>query len=254
MFLSRLNSTQVSSVLGKIDTLVLPIGTFEAHGPHASITTDSLIAEKLSEAVENIAGDRVFIAPVIPYGHTWHLIDKPGSHDVPPRVLSDYIFEVIHGFVRWKIKNIVIINGHHDQLSAIRSASERAHELGMRVAILNWWLESFWEELKDLAPGMEGHAGGAETSIIWYIDEKYVDKKLLPTKSQSFSFKMPTGLDDLFSREEVNRHVWPNAYFGDNPSKASPEIGKALFEKSVQIIVRAIDALRKGEVATSSSS
>ncbi|MDG6922360.1 MAG: creatininase family protein [Nitrososphaerota archaeon] len=248
--MSEVNSTQIASKIGKIETLVLPIGTFEAHGPHASVMTDSLIVEKLSEGVEQRASGRVFVAPVIPYGHTWHLIDRPGSHNVSDTVLSDYVFEVMKGFLPWKVKNIVIVNGHHDQLSAIRSASEKVYALGMRVAIVNWWLAPFWNELKELAPGMEGHAGGAETSLIWYVGEKYVDEKLIPTKSQNFSFKVPVSMDDLFSRVEVNKHVWPNAYFG-NPSSASPKIGEALFERSVELIVKTIDNLQSDDVASS---
>lgn len=244
MLISRLNSTRISELLGKIDTVLIPVGTFEAHGPHASVMTDSIWAEKACEEVDKFVGDRVFVAPLIPYGHTLHLKEKPGSLDIPAQVLSDYVFEILKGFfLSWQIKFAVIVNGHHDQIGALRLAAERAHELGLKIVILNWWLDPFWSELKNVAPELEGHAGAAETSMIWYIGEEYVETELIPKKPHSFSFNAPIGLDDTFSRKEINSHIWPMAYFG-NPSGASKEIGKALFEKSVQLIIKSIDLLR----------
>src|SRR2546428_14140463 len=104
MIIEELNLDKASKLLGKIDTVVIPIGTMESHGPHCSVVTDSLVAEWMAKDVDKIIGDKIYVAPTIVYGHTWHFKHIPGSHDISGRVLSDFVFEVINGFRPWKVK------------------------------------------------------------------------------------------------------------------------------------------------------
>ena len=244
-----LNSTRASEVIGKIDTLLLPVGTIEAHGPHCSVATDALIAEKMADEVERLAGDRVLVGPMIPYGHTWRLKGHAGALDVCGKVLADYLFEVIKGYGEtWKIKYVVVVNGHGGNTDALHEAAERAANLGIRTVILSWWTGGFAEKLKEVVPDPGGHAGEAETSLILNVGEKYVEKSLIPREDCNFSFPTAATLGDIYD-PTVNRAAFPRAYNG-RPRAASAEKGKLLNEKSARLILEVIDAMKSGKLVT----
>lgn len=240
-----MNSTRASQVIGKIDTLLIPVGTLEAHGPHCSVATDTIIPEKLVEEVDKIAGDRVLVGPTIPYGHTWRLKDRPGSLDVPRRVLADYAFEVIKGYGEtWKIKYVLFVNGHGGNIEALHDAAERSADLGMKSVVLSWWVGGFRDAYKGIVEETEGHGGEAETSLLLYAGEKYVDKSLIPNQDHDFSYKTAAGIGDIYDPAS-DRAAFPKAYSG-KPRAASLEKGKLLNERAVKVILQVIDAMRSG--------
>jgi creatinine amidohydrolase len=251
MLIEDLTSDKASKIIGKIDTLVLPVGTIEAHGPHCSIASDVIVPVKLAQEVEKLAGDRIFVAPIIPYGHTWRLKDRPGSHDVSAEVFSKYVLEVLRGFLEWKIKYVVIINGHGGNDDALRLAAEQIASLGVKTVILDWWSGAFLEALREVIPHPEGHGGEGETSLVWNVGEKYVDASIIP-KEDSMPQLMTNprtvaGFGNVFD-PEVNRVVFPAAYNG-SPSKASRETGRRLNETAAKLIVKVIDELRSDSLS-----
>lgn len=250
MRIDELTSRKASQLIGKIDTLIIPVGTIEAHGPHCSVMSDTLITQKLAERVDQLAGDRVFIAPAIPYGHTWELQDQPGSHLIPRRALTDYVLEVIKGFQRWKIKHVILLNGHGSvgfgtggNIEPLHEAAERATELGIKTIVLLWCFAP--EAIKRITKDVDGHAGEAETSMVWFVGGKYVDKDAIPrAEQQLYSTQTPAQLSDIFD-SELNKAVWPHAYWG-KPSDASPEKGRQILELLAKQLVEIIDVMRAG--------
>ena len=154
MLIEEITSDRASKIIGKIDTLVLPVGTVEAHGPHCSVASDIIVPVRLAQEVEKLAGDRIYVAPIIPYGHTWHLKDFPGSHDISGEVLTEYVFQVLKGFLSWKIKYAIIINGHGGNDEALALAAEKAASLGIKTVVLDWWSGPF---LGASGTGRPGH-------------------------------------------------------------------------------------------------
>ncbi|MGP8070148.1 MAG: creatininase family protein [Candidatus Bathyarchaeia archaeon] len=253
MNLIELNSTKASQLIGKIDTLIIPVGTIEAHGPHCTILSDVLTPQRVAEEVDAIAGDRILVAPTIPYGHTQELREYPGSHAVPGKALADYVFEVIKGFQTWKIKNVVLLNGHGavgggagGNIEPLHDAAERASQLGIRTIVLSWWAPH--KALRGVAEDVEGHAGETETSLLMYLGDSYVDKSLIPKLRHNFSMKTDAEASDVFD-PELSKRLWPMAFSG-NPAAASKEKGKAINELVVKSIVEVIDAMRAGTLVS----
>jgi len=132
MKIAELTGERASKTIGKVDTVIIPVGTLEKHGPHCSVMSDVLIPEKIAEEVDRLLYDEVLVGPTIPYGHTWHLKEHAGSHDVPGRVLSEYVFYVLRGFKEWGIKYAVLLNGHGGNIEALHEAGERASDAGVK--------------------------------------------------------------------------------------------------------------------------
>ena len=68
--------------------LLLPVGATEPHGPHAPLSTDSIISAKVCDlAASEFIGDsdvRALVLPALPYGVTgWNAADSSSSSSPP---------------------------------------------------------------------------------------------------------------------------------------------------------------------------
>jgi creatinine amidohydrolase len=162
-------------VPGKVSTVLLPLGTLEAHGVAAN-GTDILAPVAMARAIA--ARLNALIAPAVPYGFTGILDAYPGSFTIPENAYREYVRAVLIGLARNKFKNIVMLNGHGGGQTAILSAlaQEVGRQTGTRMLVVNWWsycsdvtLEVFGEA--------GGHAGENETAYVMAIDPALVEKK-----------------------------------------------------------------------------
>jgi creatinine amidohydrolase len=155
----------------RIHTLLLPVGTLEAHGI-TSLGTDNEIPARLSEALAERLN--AIVAPTIPYGVTAHLGALAGGTHVPAKAFSDYVAAVLTTLSHQGFSNIVIMNGHGGNTDALREAARAVHEdTGVYVAVFSWWTETraISEEVLG-APG--GHAGSDETAAMLAIAPEQV--------------------------------------------------------------------------------
>jgi creatinine amidohydrolase len=162
-------------VPAKIDIVLLPLGTIEAHGVTANGTD---IIAPVAMAKEIAPRVNAMIAPVIPYGFTGILDAYPGAFSVPEDVYRAYVRAVLIGLAKNKFKNIILLNGHGGGQTAILSAlaQEVGRETTTRTLVVNWW--SFCSEVTLEVYGEDGgHAGENETAYMMAIDPSLVWKK-----------------------------------------------------------------------------
>jgi creatinine amidohydrolase len=159
----------------KINTVLLPLGTMEAHGVAANGTD---ILAPVAMAREIAPRINAMIAPVVPYGFTGVLDAYPGSFTIPEDAYRAYVRAVMMGLAKNKFKNIILLNGHGGGQTAILSAlaQEVGRETCARILVVNWWsycsdvtLEVFGED--------GGHAGNTETAYMMAVDPSLVQKE-----------------------------------------------------------------------------
>jgi creatinine amidohydrolase len=162
-------------VPARINTVLLPLGTLEAHGVTAN-GTDIVAPVVMARAIAPRVN--AMVAPVIPYGFTGVLDAYPGSFTIPEDAYRDYVHAVMIGLAKNRFKNIILLNGHGGGQTAIltRLVQEVGRETGTRILVVNWWsycsdvtLEVFGED--------GGHAGDNETAYVMAIDAALVDKE-----------------------------------------------------------------------------
>jgi creatinine amidohydrolase len=162
-------------VPAKIDIVLLPLGTIEAHGVTANGTD---IIAPVAMAKEIAPRVNAMIAPVIPYGFTGILDAYPGGFTVPEEVYRAYVRAVLIGLAKNKFKNIIMLNGHGGGQTAILSAlgQEVGRETRTRILVMNWW--SFCSDVTLEVYGEDGgHAGENETAYMMAIDPSLVGKE-----------------------------------------------------------------------------
>src|SRR3954453_5914429 len=162
-------------VPSRIQTVLLPLGTLEAHGAIAN-GTDIIAPLAIARAI----ADRVnaMIAPVIPYGFTGVLDSYPGSFTIPEDVYRAYVRAVLVGLARNKFRNLIMLNGHGGGQTAILSAlaQEVGRETNTRILVVNWW--SYCSDVTQAVFGEDGgHAGNTETAFMLAVDPTLVQQK-----------------------------------------------------------------------------
>src|SRR5947209_12390092 len=96
-------------VPSRIQTVLLPLGTLEAHGATANgtdIIAPVAIARAIAERVN------AMIAPVIAYGFTGVLDAYPGGLTIPEDVYRGYVCAVVAGLAGTGFRSIILLNGH----------------------------------------------------------------------------------------------------------------------------------------------
>ncbi|MCI0531944.1 MAG: creatininase family protein [candidate division Zixibacteria bacterium] len=167
------------------DTILLPVGTIEAHGV-APLGTDNLIPEALAERLAPYFN--AVIAPCLPYGITKSLLTYPGSLTVSSASFESYVSDLIDSMTQQGFKKIVILNGHGGQNEELRRAASKVHRAtGACIAVIHWWM--LCEEVTQKVFGQAGgHAGLDETACILAIDRNLV-KKNRYNRSMAYTFK-----------------------------------------------------------------
>ena len=162
-------------VPARIETVLLPLGTLEAHGVIAN-GTDIIAPVAIARAI----ADRVnaMIAPVVAYGFTGVLDAYPGSFTIPEDAYRNYVRAVLVGLGRNKFRNIIMLNGHGGGQTAILSAlaQEVGRETSTRILVVNWW--SYCSDVTQEVFGEDGgHAGNTETAFMMAVDPDLVQKE-----------------------------------------------------------------------------
>jgi creatinine amidohydrolase len=166
-------------VPGVTDRAILPIGTIEAHSvdPNGS---DILIPLKLAELTYGPAN--ALIAPPVYHGPSGQgLMDMAGTIRIRPEIFEEYVYDVLKGLARWKIKNVLVINGHGGNAEPARRAAQRVYsEDGMRTMVVEWW--NFRRDLSTSIyggkPHTPGHGGLEETALNIAYNPKLIEQDL----------------------------------------------------------------------------
>ena len=171
--LERVNWMELREwVPSRSTTVLLPLGTLEAHGVTANgadILAPVAIARDIAPSLE------AFVAPAIPYGFTGSMDAYAGGLTVPEEAYRAYVRAVIVGLARNGFRNIVLVNGHGGGQTALLTAlaQEVGREERVRVLVVNWW--SYCSDVTQEVFGEDGgHAGDNETAFVQAIDPSLV--------------------------------------------------------------------------------
>jgi len=235
MYFVNYTSDDFKKNLVKSNIVIIPVGSVEAHGHHLPLGTDIFSPRSFCEKLNEEIGEKIWIAPEIPYGQSYDLTTYPGTIHVPSEVMAEYIYWVGKGMFENGLKKIIFLNGHGGNITALSLAGEKLMQLGVDVISINWWID-FSKEILTVTAG-QGHAGEDETSVMLYYDETLVkmdramknsNKPLLPIR-----FK------------ERGKIIFKDALTGD-ATMASKDKGKRIFDLVKGKIIDIVKVVESG--------
>lgn len=214
-------STSAAVAHDRPQVAILPVGSFEQHGPHLPLHTDALIASTV--AARAGAGLDTMVLPAVPYGTSSEHRGTAGSVWLREETLAAVIQDVVLTASASVAPRVIILSGHGGNW--ILRPTVRAINVGhpdISVGLVPegvMWGGDFGSDL---------HAGDVETSILLHLDPGAVGE--LP---DDFVPDLPREALDLLPVAAVT----PDGVWG-HPSKASPERGADLLDGMVARVRR----------------
>jgi creatinine amidohydrolase len=156
--LSRRTSREHASAGRRI--LLVPVGSFEQHGAHLPLSTDTIIAETVCAAASRERD--VDVAPGVCFGASGEHDSFAGLLSIGTRATTDLLVELVRSArASWRAVVLVCAHGGNAEALATVAATARAEGDDLRI-----WLA------RDA--GTESHAGRTETSVMLAIDASLV--------------------------------------------------------------------------------
>jgi creatinine amidohydrolase len=175
-------------VPAKIKTVLLTVGTLEAHG-FINNGADNTVPVSIANAIA--ADVNALIAPHIPYGVTDILAPYPGSLHIPEDAFRVYVRAVLVGLVNNGFRNIVILNGHGPQVPILQQlANEISLQYKVNTLLINWWILS--SDITRQVFGEDGgHATNDETAMVQAANPRLVRWDLFSGKDMATALPSP---------------------------------------------------------------
>lgn len=205
--------------------MVCPLGSLEQHGPHLPLDTDTVVAEAVAAGLAARLG--AWCSPAVAYGSSGEHQDFAGTVSIGTPALTLFLVELVRSVRCWA-GPVVLVNGHGGNRDAVLAAVHQLVAEGHDVSVV-------WCAM----PGMDAHAGRAETSLMLHLRPESVRLDLAESG-------VIDPLIDLMPRlrEDGVAAVTPNGVLGD-PRGASAQEGRRLLEDLVERAVAACARLTR---------
>jgi creatinine amidohydrolase len=177
VFLGEMTNPEVEAFLAAHDTVIVPIGSTEQHGPHAPLMTDALVPTEVARRVAPRV-DAV-VAPTVNYSLSYPHVGFAGVVHVRIPTFMALIEDLCASLASVGFRRIVFLNGHYDNTYAIAYACANAADRlprGTRAYPINYWDGMTPAEAAEFFDPSNGlHANRGETSAVLAINPDLVD-------------------------------------------------------------------------------
>ena len=168
--LGNLSFVDVQEYLKEKDTILVPMASFEQHGPHLPIYTDTITCIEMARRVAEMIA--VLHTPPIWMGYSpQHMFDPGmgrGTITVRSSVLLNLVNDIARSLIHHGFNRIIFINGHGSNVKVIDPVLRKLrYETGALISFVKPYMENYvgileglmenpWE--KGRAPARKKHS------------------------------------------------------------------------------------------------
>ncbi len=202
--LGRMSWPEVKEAVNAADAILIPVGAIEQHAHHLNIEFDAATAEEICKRTAAALlqkGRYAVVAPNVNYGISWYHKGFPGTVSISHRTFMDYIKDICRSFSSHGFKNIIIVNGHGGNSSALMTCLDELYaESHIRVLLAQWFamVGPVVKRLQMHSPRM--HAGEMETSLGMALGMKIRHEQLCKADANRMEKLKEAG-------QPVSRHI-----------------------------------------------
>ncbi|UCE00789.1 MAG: creatininase family protein [Chloroflexota bacterium] len=266
--LGNLSFTDVQEYLKVKDTILVPMASFEQHGPHLPIYTYTITCVEVSRRVAEMIA--VIHTPPIWTGYSPQHMYSPGmgrgTITIRSSVLLGLVHDVGRSLIHHGFNRIIFINGHGSNVKVIDPVLRQLrYETGALISFVKPYMENYvgileglmenpWEE----TPGW--HSSELETSQDLAWNEHYVrmdranfTRAHIPDFLPK-SFEKKDGMPDVefegykYFTFPMDHHEFIETGVIGNPLRATKEKGEEAFRRLSEHVARGVLELQKVEV------
>ena len=231
-----------------IETIVIPIGSTEGHGPHLILSSDSITCTLVGKKIAKKLG--CILAPTQPYGQASTHRKFKGTISLTNQTLIFLTEDICNSVIKQGFKKIMIINGNEENIPALSIAARNIKEkTGCIITVSSWHkaVEKVWMK----APGIKdtelendtwynfaAHGGLMETSVIMSYKPYALRMDLAKTVKSTQKVVGDMGLvgSEFFYPADFDEIS--ESGHGGNPENALKEMGEFLVEAAADQIIQ----------------
>jgi len=246
--LAHLTGPQLGERIRPGSIIIQPIGAIEQHGPHLPLVVDHLIADAAATAVVDAFGDELdlWLLPAQPVGksneHAW----SPGTPWFSATTLLAMADELGRSVAGTPARKLVFLNGHGGNSSLLNVA---CREIRISHGLETFLLHPFVPPDQGGASpetelGMGIHGGHMETSVMLHLRPDLVHmERATRNVPEHLARNRHVRFGGSASFGWLSNDFGPDGHIGD-PTTATAEEGKRLFELSVEMLGEALREVR----------
>lgn len=205
------------------DLVVIPLGSWEQHGPHLPFDTDTRIAQELVSRLEHSLPELVR-GPTLTVSASGEHAGFRGTLSIGGEVVTKTVIELVRS-ADWS-SGVVFVNGHGGNSEYLARAVDVLAREGRSILV--------WSP--PLVDDTDSHAGLIETSLMLAIDPASVR---IDEIREGVTEPLGTLMADLRLGGVIS--VSPSGVLGD-PRGANPDLGRALLDDWAQRLLTAVSA------------
>lgn len=184
MQLAQLTWPEVQALDFERLIVLFPLGSFEQHGHHLPLTTDTDIVTAVARGVEAARPEHVLLLPALWPGHSTHHLHFPGTLSVSQMNYIRLIADLCASMVSMGGRRIFLLNGHGGNDVPVRAALREVKTEFANLAALHTVYAPYWNlaaqtirEVRESELGGVSHGGEMETSLMLHLHPERVHKE-----------------------------------------------------------------------------
>jgi len=231
---------------------VLPIGAIEKHGDHLPLGTDMYIATEIAKAAA--ADSPAVIFPYYFMGQISEARHVKGTIASSHKLIMDALLEMCDEIHRNGFDKILLLSGHGGNCHFLPFFAQMFPGLDRSYSVYTYFIHDLTdEELRDIqkhtgAEDMGGHGGFSEASLIMHLRPELV----FPDRVKVEESESLDRLKDVTDAGIFTSFFWYASYphhFAGDPSLATAENGKIIFDILQRKIVNIYDTIKADEAS-----
>jgi creatinine amidohydrolase len=250
VFLGEMTSPEVDAFLAAgHDTVIVPTGSTEQHGPHGPLLTDVIVPTEVARRVAPVVD--ALVAPAINYGLSYPHTGFTGLVQIRIPTFMALIEDVAASLATAGFRRIVFLNGHYDNTYAIAYACANAADRlppGTHAFPVNYWDGMTPDEAGEFfGPGTGLHANRGETSAVLAINPDVVDMDAANAEMPPFpavTNQAPVHTAFFFSAPGSVHRATHSGTWGD-AREATAEYGERYLSVVTQATIRMLDDVER---------
>ena len=182
MLLENLTWPEVNALNVAEKIILFPLGSFEQHGHHLPLTTDTDIVTGIARRVERARTEKILCLPTLWSGHSTHHLFFPGTLSVSQSPYIEMVLGLCRSIASMGGNKIFLLNGHGGNEIPVKAAMR---ELKTEFPKLQFVFASYWtlaaktiQSVRESEIGGLGHACEMETSVMLYLHPERVKMEL----------------------------------------------------------------------------
>jgi creatinine amidohydrolase len=249
VFLGEMTSPEIEAFLRSSQTVIVPTGSSEQHGPHGPLLTDVLVPQEVARRIAPRVG--ALVAPPINYALSYPHSGFTGVVQIRIPTFMALIEDLCVSFATMGFTRIVFLNGHYDNTYAIAYACANAADRlpgGVRAFPINYWDGMTPDEAAEFFGPTTGlHANRGETSAVLAINPALVDMdranvELPPFPEVANAAAVHTAF--FFSAPGSVHRATHSGTWGD-AREATAEFGERYLEVVAKSTIRLLDDIER---------